>query len=340
MSIEKEGNRSAEYRRKRVKRLKKMIIFTLWAIILVPYVLCVVLFHKVDRMETEIMRSAAQISELAGLLNERIGYGSIASAHSANPDGANEVIRSGDNQSELTGTIASDSENEGTTGEVPLDQNREALHKVYLTFDDGPSIYTEDILDILDRYGVKATFFVTGKDDEKSKERLQDIVNRGNSLGMHSYSHVYSRIYQSVDSFSEDFHKLQDYLEQVTGVKSLIYRFPGGSSNTVSDLDMMKFADYLHEQGVEYYDWNLSSKDASPQELSISEIVRNAISDLSEYSTSVILMHDAASKRTTVEALPIIIENILAMEDTVILPITEDTVPIQHIQSQRERMED
>jgi peptidoglycan/xylan/chitin deacetylase (PgdA/CDA1 family) len=335
----KEEGRSADYRRRRVKRLKKMILFTLAAILLVPYVLCVILFHKIDSMETDLRRSATQIAELAGLLNERLGYGSMVTAQSVNPNGTNPVTINDGSSSE-----SSDNETLDTADAAGQDseskEEAEALHKVYLTFDDGPSIYTEEILDILDRYEVKATFFVTGKEDAKSQERLQDIVNRGNSLGMHSYSHEYSQIYQSVDSFAADFHKLQDYLEQVTGVKSFIYRFPGGSSNTVSDMDMMEFADYIHEQGVEYYDWNLSSKDASIQELSVSEIVRNATSELSKYSTAVILMHDAASKRTTVEALPIIIENILAAGDTVILPITEDTVPIQHIQNHTERMED
>jgi peptidoglycan/xylan/chitin deacetylase (PgdA/CDA1 family) len=335
----KEEGRSADYRRRRVKRLKRMILFTLAAILLVPYVLCVVLFHKIDSMETDLRRSATQISELAGLLNERLGYGSMVTAQSVNPNGMNPVTINDDTSSVPSDYETDDSEN-GAGQDTDFEEEAEALHKVYLTFDDGPSIYTEEILDILDRYEVKATFFVTGKEDAKSQERLQDIVNRGNSLGMHSYSHVYSQVYQSVDSFAADFHQLQDYLEQVTGVKSFIYRFPGGSSNTVSDLDMMVFADYLHEQGVEYYDWNLSSKDASLQELSVSEIVRNATSELSKYSTAVILMHDAASKRTTVEALPIIIENILAAGDTVILPITEDTVPIQHIQNHTERMED
>ena len=148
---------------------------------------------------------------------------------------------------------------------------------------------------------------------------------------MHSYSHKYTEIYESVESFAEDFTKLRDYLYEVTGVKSSVYRFPGGSSNTVSSLDMREFAEYLDEQEVRFFDWNISSGDGSSRLLSVEDLVKNCTSGIEKRGTSVILLHDSANKSTTVEALPIIIENILAMEDTVILPITDETEPVQHI---------
>ena len=73
---------------------------------------------------------------------------------------------------------------------------QEEIHKVYLTFDDGPSIYTNDILDILDSYNVKATFFVVGKEGTNAEEALQRIVDEGHTLGMHSYSHKYNELYE------------------------------------------------------------------------------------------------------------------------------------------------
>lgn len=206
-----------------------------------------------------------------------------------------------------------------------------AAHMVYLTFDDGPSIYTEEILDILDSYGVKATFFVVGKEDEASRAALKRIADEGHTLGMHSYSHKYTEIYESLDAFSADFIRLRDYLYDVTGVNSCYYRFPGGSSNTVSPVDMHEYAEYLDEQGITFYDWNISSGDASSRELSAEAIVSNCTDNLEMWHTSIILMHDSAGKHTTVEALPEIIEHIQAMDDTVILPITENTVPVQHI---------
>lgn len=172
---------------------------------------------------------------------------------------------------------------------------------------------------------------MVGKESESEKEALTMIVDGGHTLGMHSYSHKYAELYQSEESFAEDFVKLQSYLYEVTGVESKFYRFPGGSSNRVSDVDMKEFADYLESQGVQFYDWNISSGDASKVPLSVDTLVRNSMEGIEDNSTSIILFHDSADKRTTVDALPIIIERIQAMKDTVILPITEETVPIQHI---------
>ncbi|MCM1025608.1 MAG: polysaccharide deacetylase family protein [Roseburia sp.] len=223
------------------------------------------------------------------------------------------------------------SENAGES-EAPEDIGGEqAAHRVYLTFDDGPSAYTDDILDILDQYGVKATFFVVGKETDSAKAALQDIVARGHTLGMHSYSHKYSEVYHSVEDFAEDFTKLRDYLYEVTGVTCDVYRFPGGSSNTVSRIDMHEFADYLAEQEVEFFDWNIASGDGGKELLSVDTLVKNCTGEIEKHGTSVILLHDSVSKKTTVEALPDIIETILAMEDTEILPITEDTEPVHHI---------
>lgn len=151
---------------------------------------------------------------------------------------------------------------------------------------------------------------------------------------MHSYSHKYSELYASEEAFEADFLKLQGYLEDVTGVKSKVYRFPGGSSNTVSKVDMGIYADYLDSQEVRFFDWNISSGDGGSAVLPVETLVENVTGGISENQISVVLMHDSAEKSTTVEALPTIIENILAMEDTVILPITENTRPVQHIHRQ------
>ena len=158
-----------------------------------------------------------------------------------------------------------------------------------------------------------------------------DIVQRGHTLGMHSYSHRYVDIYASVEHFAEDFVRLRGYLEDVTGVISNVYRFPGGSSNTVSNLDMHEFAEYLESWNVSFFDWNAASGDGGHRLMTVDELVRNSLKGIESRETTIILMHDAVSKPTTVEALPKIIENILAMENTVILPITEDTKPVQHI---------
>ncbi|MCI8993006.1 MAG: polysaccharide deacetylase [Eubacterium sp.] len=206
----------------------------------------------------------------------------------------------------------------------------EGVRKVYLTFDDGPSIYTEEILDILDQYQVKATFFVIGKEDEHSVEMYKEIVARGHTLGMHSFSHKYNEIYDSMDAFIADFTSIRDYLTNITGKVPAFYRFPGGSSNQVCNTDMEEFIQYLNEQGITYFDWNVSSGDATSNTYTTQDVMDNVMMDVNKYDTSVVLMHDTSAKHATVESLPALLEQLLADGDA-ILPIDESTAPVQHI---------
>ena len=308
-----------EARRKRVQRLKKMIIGIVAAGIVIPLLCCVYLscrLHKIDgtlkTLEQRLDELDIRNQELQTLLQQ-------LQEQESTPEQTPQI------QEDSSGAEASEPVAEESSGQ-------EEIHKVYLTFDDGPSIYTNDILDILDSYNVKATFFVVGKEETNAEEALQRIVDEGHTLGMHSYSHKYKELYESMDSFTQDFARIRDYIYQATGVESVCYRFPGGSSNTVSEIDMHDFIDYLDSQGVEYYDWNVSSGDGGSMKLSTDTLLENCTKDIDTRDTSIILLHDSAEKPTTVEALPDIIENILARPDTVILPITENTRPIHHIE--------
>lgn len=206
------------------------------------------------------------------------------------------------------------------------------IRRVYLTFDDGPSSNTDKILDILNEYGVKATFFVCG--NERYMEEYQRIADEGHTLGMHSYSHKFREIYQSTEAFVDDMNRLHDYLYEVTGVDSKIIRFPGGSSNTICENDVMQdLIAYLAQEGMPYFDWNVSSGDAASSYISAERIAKNVLDNVWKYDSVIVLLHDTSNKDTTVEALPMIIEKILESEDTVLLPITEDTTPIQHVQA-------
>ncbi len=328
-----ESGIQTEARRRRVQWLKKYIIMLLLLSSLVPIVMCVVLFVQA----AELNRSVRALTEQLGILQQQQAEMAekFQNWEAGREEAGDGKISGGDglqNSGNSGGQGTADAGNQGR--EEPV-----AAHEVYLTFDDGPSIYTEEILDILDEYQVKATFFVVGKESDAAKEALQDIVARGHTLGMHSYSHKYSELYASEEAFEADFLKLQGYLEDVTGVKSKVYRFPGGSSNTVSEVNMGIYADYLDSQEVRFFDWNISSGDGGSAVLPVETLVENVTGGISEKHISVVLMHDSAGKSTTVEALPTIIENILAMEDTVILPITENTRPVQHIHRQSQEAE-
>ena len=203
------------------------------------------------------------------------------------------------------------------------------IRRVYLTFDDGPSANTDRILDILNQYGVKATFFVVGK--EGYADQYRRIVEDGHTLAMHSYSHKYSEIYASLDAYREDLTKLHDFLYELTGEDCNIVRFPGGSSNTISHVDMWELIDYLNRENMVYFDWNVSSGDAAGGGQSTAQIRKNVLGTVDQFSNAVVLFHDAAGKDSTVDALPAIIEEILESDNTVLLPISEDTVKVQHL---------
>ena len=177
---------------------------------------------------------------------------------------------------------------------------------------------------------MKATFFVVSKgngtplDDEYKK-----IVEHGNSIGMHSYSHVYDKIYASEESFVKDLDRIQSLVLDKAGVTSYLYRFPGGSSINLSKWKKTRFIEILSERGIEYYDWNIDSKDATNPIPSSAEITSNVLNNAKGKDEVIILFHDLANKTTTVEALPDVIEGLQNM-GFVILPIGEDTVPIHH----------
>jgi len=202
----------------------------------------------------------------------------------------------------------------------------------YLTFDDGPSDNTYPILDILDQYQVKATFFMVSKPDEVSMQRCKAIADRGHALGMHSHTHVYSEIYATLDSFKADVQGIHDWLYEATGQDVRLYRFPGGSSNTVSNVDINTMIDYVTSMGYIYYDWNVSSGDASGKPVSAEEMIENIKSQSQGYSRVMILMHDTNVKTETVRALPGIIEA-LQSAGYQIVPIKNNTRPIQHVKA-------
>lgn len=164
---------------------------------------------------------------------------------------------------------------------------------IYLTFDDGPSACTDRLLDILAQYNVRATFFVTARYPD-----YYDCIGRasreGHSIGVHSASHDYYRIYASEEAFFDDFNAVEELIYEQTGSYAQISRFPGGSSNTVSRFNrgvMTRLASAVEGMGVQYFDWNVSSGDAGDT-TSTRQVLANIIDGCSAQRVSVVLQHD------------------------------------------------
>ncbi len=166
---------------------------------------------------------------------------------------------------------------------------------IYLTFDDGPSDYTPRLLEILEQYGVKATFFVINTD---RMDLLDDIVAGGHTLALHTKTHRYDKIYSSEKAFFEDLYALQDIIYQKTGLKPTLMRFPGGSSNRVSKKYctgiMTALTKSVQEQGFRYFDWNVDSDDAGSATTS-NQVFQNVKKGVKANQYSVVLQHDTRS---------------------------------------------
>ncbi len=303
-------------RRKRVGRIKSGIIMIIAGWILISMVLIIVLFIKLGAVERRLEKLETNATEtIAQNVDMQVSESVKESTEAASEGTEKEAVMPVASGIEDVNNLAAEGD----------------VHKVYLTFEDGPSENTGEILDVLAQYNVKATFFVVGREDEESLALYKRIVEEGHTLGMHSYSNKYSVIYQSKEGFEEDFKRIQTLLKEATGVESLYYRFPGGSSNQISNVPMEDFIRYLNEEGVVYYDWNVSSGDAS-NAYSSDEIVANVTADVVKYKTSVVLLHDTEEKGATVEALSTLIEKLNEM-GAQILPIDEDTSVIQYVKA-------
>lgn len=184
---------------------------------------------------------------------------------------------------------------------------------IFLTFDDGPSPYTARLLDVLAAYDVKATFFVTC-DQPDCFACIGRAHADGHSIGIHTASHVYREIYADEEAFFSDFQKVQDLIVEQTGEETRLYRFPGGSANTVSDFNpgiITRLAAELEERGYQYFDWNVYSGDAGGKGATTSADgvytnVTEGIAGLEDSSFAVVLQHDI--KPYSVDAVERIIQ--------------------------------
>ena len=163
---------------------------------------------------------------------------------------------------------------------------------IYLTFDDGPGKYTKRLLEVLDKYNVKVTFFTV----KTSYAHLMAAqAQAGHTVAIHSATHEYAKIYASEDAYFADLELQQNLIEQYTGIRSTLVRFPGGSSNNISANYnkgiMTRLAKSLKSMGYQYFDWNVDSKDAGGAKTA-QEVFENVINGVQKRRVSVVLQHD------------------------------------------------
>lgn len=318
------------YNRKQVDRIKRCLVGAFVLLCSLPVYLCLYTMIKLDNLQNRVdtLNKTANIelnevemlspsNELRDKLSENYA---MLDTGTENSIGKVE-IRDSENLMTSHNMVG------GNMEDVVISNGK----MVYLTFDDGPSNNTEALLDVLAEYNVKATFFVVKNPDPSLWPMYERIVSEGHTLAMHSYSHVYDEVYASRESFIDDVSMLREFLYDQTGVECNLYRFPGGSSNSVMNVDVHELIAYLNDEDITYYDWNALSEDAVNPSLSPGELNANVMSYVrANESDSVVLMHDIDACGNTIEALPELIET-LKKEGYTLRPIDGNTTPVQHV---------
>lgn len=326
-NFESENLTENDYNRKNVEAIKKFIITALLMMFVVPILFSIYLVVRVNNIDERIENL---------IMDMRKDYAFVATDSDAerlvksdlDNDALDDIEKSDKYDNELLSNSFASEEGIADVPDTPAISNGK---KVYLTFDDGPNKYTDELLDILKEKNVKATFFVVYNPDENTWHDYKRIIDEGHTLGMHSYTHIYDEIYASKEAFMSDVSKLHTFLYEQTGIDCQYYRFPGGSSNTVSDVDIQVLISYLNNNGITYFDWNALSGDAltnsmTPEELNetILQYVRTNEGD------SIVLMHDLSTNHATVDSIADLVDTLRA-EGYELCPIDETTVPVQHV---------
>ena len=191
---------------------------------------------------------------------------------------------------------------------VPAFTHADEENRIYLTFDDGPStVVTNTVLDVLKEEGVKATFFVVGARVHGREETLKRIADEGHTIGVHSNTHEYQKIYASESAFLADVDACAAIIKRVSGVLPRVYRFPGGGLSNEK-----KYTPLVEERGYRVVRWNAVCGDAEIPNADASTLVQRAKDTARGKKTVVLLLHDSADRMNTARALPAIIAHFRA----------------------------
>ena len=207
------------------------------------------------------------------------------------------------------------------TADIVVRNLPEAQEKkiAYLTFDDGPSIYTKKIMDILECYGARGTFFMLGPNMERNPDLVKELVQRGHTPALHGYTHEYKKFYGGDSGPLNEVEQANAVLEKITGERSSIIRTPYGSAGT---LTMPQYQKLFHA-GYKIYDWNIDSQDSLKAGTTAAQVLNSIIPQINRHNTALILMHD---KKLTVEYLPKVMQHL--MNQGYEIRMIEELVPV------------
>lgn len=185
---------------------------------------------------------------------------------------------------------------------APVQYKKQNDKTVYLTFDDGPSDLTLDVLDILKREGIKGTFFVLGKEAETRPEIINRIYEEGHVIGNHTYDHRYDELYGHFQDFWGQIKKTEEIIRLITGERPQLVRAPGGTAGHFDEA----YFQYMKQGGYHVFDWNVDSGDSRYRGVPVKDIVKGATTKVNG-NEAIVLLHDGKGHGESVKALPEII---------------------------------
>lgn len=289
-----------------VKFWRHVIVGVVVSLILVFLFLFIVFFVRSQLFKGTIKKQAVEIQRLSAQVIEA-GMSDVGETLVLGVEGTNGTPSLADDAEPMDYQLAySDMMVQDA---AKTDDNTQKI--VYLTFDDGPSEgNTQRILDILDEYDVKATFFVSAQFGSKEfrSGMYRKELDAGHSLALHTYTHNYTGVYDSVESYFDDLYKIYTEVYDATGVQPNMVRFPGGSINSYNGGIYQQLVAELTRRGFTYHDWLVSSEDAAHESWSASDVMRAIRNGCEGRSKIVILCHDTDGQDCTVEALPDMLE--------------------------------
>lgn len=278
---------------------------------------------------------------------ETLEPGDTSDANNSSEPGPNDETESAGDTSEPSTSAPTEDNDPDETSDVPTAEPAEPYadihpdmtvrvpatfvreeNTVYLTFDDGPSTNTYSVLHYLKQYDVKATFFVVPQRTDESYDLMRQIVESGHAIGVHSASHVYEDIYSSVEAYLDDFYEAWTMIYEATGVKTEIFRFPGGSKNDFNGETRDAIIEEMTRRGFRFYDWNVDSNDSGGA--TWTEMYNSIPEDIAGNYRSIVLMHDSSNRINTVYVLEDILK-VLINKGYKLDKINNNTQPVQFI---------
>lgn len=286
-----------------VRFFKNLILLVVLLLIAIPVGLCVHWKTQLSQAEQSILKLEAESAQISAQLTNLAAAQEVSCEETAEEEKKSLSVDAPAYQSLYPDFYAPE----------PIPEGVRTDGVIYLTFDDGPSARTAEILTILKEQNIKATFFVVGFDDEQSRQWMREIVDQGHTLAMHSYTHDFSTIYSSVEAYLDDMYRLFTLIRESTGVTPTLFRCPGGSLNSYNYGLYQEILAEMLRRGFIPHDWNLTNQDTLGIKLSVDTLISNVVDNAAQVSRGVVLMHDAAGKYNTVAALTPTIEQLRAM---------------------------